>query len=89
MQGISTSHLAPLLTLLLLSLASIAWGGELPRAEPEAVGLSAGKLAELKPALQKLVDEGKIPGGLSWLRGMARWPTRPRSATATWPASHP
>ena len=64
MQGISTSHLAPLMTLLLLSLASIARGGELPRAEPEAVGLSAGKLAELKPALQKLVDEGKIPGGV-------------------------
>ncbi|HEV3167075.1 MAG TPA: serine hydrolase domain-containing protein [Isosphaeraceae bacterium] len=34
---------------------------ELPKAEPEAVGLSAEKLDELKPALQKLVDEHKIP----------------------------
>src|SRR5689334_23241041 len=64
MQGISTSQLAPLMALLPLSLVSIAQGGELPRVEPEAVGLSTGKLAELKPALQKLVDEGKIPGGV-------------------------
>ena len=64
MQSLSTSHLAPVMTLLLLSLASITRGGELPKAEPDAVGLSAGKLAELKPALQKLVDEGKIPGGV-------------------------
>jgi CubicO group peptidase (beta-lactamase class C family) len=39
--------------------------GELPRAEPEAVGLSAGKLADLKPSLQRLVDEGKVPGGVA------------------------
>jgi CubicO group peptidase (beta-lactamase class C family) len=37
----------------------------LPRAEPEAVGLSAGKAAELKPSLQRLVDGGKIPGGVA------------------------
>src|SRR5690242_11263999 len=40
-------------------------GGEWPRAEPEAVGLSAGKAEELKPALQGLVAEGKIPGGVA------------------------
>lgn len=40
-------------------------GGELPRAEPEAVGISAGKSAELQPSLQRLVDEGKIPGGVA------------------------
>jgi CubicO group peptidase (beta-lactamase class C family) len=40
-------------------------GGELPRAEPGAVGLSAGKVAGLQPSLQGLVDEGKIPGGVA------------------------
>src|SRR5262245_5031458 len=40
-------------------------GGELPRAEPGAVGLSAEKAAELKPSLQRLVDEGKVPGGVA------------------------
>ena len=39
--------------------------GELPTAKPEAVGLSAAKLAELTPALQKLVDDGKIAGGVA------------------------
>ncbi len=38
------------------------WAGELPRVEPHEVKLSAEKLAELKPALQKLVDDGKIAG---------------------------
>jgi CubicO group peptidase (beta-lactamase class C family) len=38
--------------------------GELPRSAPEEVGLSAEKLAGLKPALQKLVDAGKNPGGV-------------------------
>jgi CubicO group peptidase (beta-lactamase class C family) len=42
-----------------------AHGGELPRAEPESVGLSAEKAAGLKPSLQRLVDEGKIPGGVA------------------------
>ena len=32
---------------------------------------------------------GRFPAVSSWLPGMARWPTRPRSATATWPASQP
>ena len=34
-------------------------------AAPEAVGLSAEKLAGVKPGLQKLVDDGKIPGGVA------------------------
>ena len=34
-------------------------------AEPDAVGLSPGKLDRLKPALQKLVNDGKIPGGVA------------------------
>jgi CubicO group peptidase (beta-lactamase class C family) len=58
---------------LLMSLAAIAsiacllttQSGELPRVEPREVKLSAEKLAKLKPALQKLVDEGKIAGAVA------------------------
>ena len=39
--------------------------GELTRTEPHHVGLSAGKLAELPPALRNLVDEGKVAGGVA------------------------
>ena len=39
--------------------------GELPRAEPHEVKLSAEKLAELKPALQKLADDAKIAGAVA------------------------
>src|SRR5262249_58123968 len=67
----------------LVSLAT-AHAGELPRAEPEAVGLSAGRIADLKPALQKIVDEGKIAGEVALARASARWPTSCRSGTARW-----
>ena len=40
-------------------------GGEIPTTEPEAVGLSAAKLAELTQRFQKLVDDGKIAGGVA------------------------
>jgi CubicO group peptidase (beta-lactamase class C family) len=50
---------------LLLIVAGPAAAGELPIVEPEAVGLSATKMAELKPSLQRLVDEGKVPGGVA------------------------
>jgi CubicO group peptidase (beta-lactamase class C family) len=54
-----------LMVVTLLTFAhSTASSGELPRAEPREVQLSAEKLEELKPALQKLVDGGKIPGGV-------------------------
>jgi CubicO group peptidase (beta-lactamase class C family) len=42
-----------------------AMAGELPKAEPGEVGLSASKLAELKPAFQKLVEDGRIAGGVA------------------------
>jgi CubicO group peptidase (beta-lactamase class C family) len=42
------------------TLAGLA--GELPRVEPHEVKLSPEKLAELKPALEKLVDDGKTAG---------------------------
>jgi CubicO group peptidase (beta-lactamase class C family) len=39
--------------------------GELPTSEPREIKLSAEKLTSLKPALQKLVDDAKIPGGVA------------------------
>jgi CubicO group peptidase (beta-lactamase class C family) len=54
----------PLLALLLLAVAT-ARGGELPKVEPGEVGLSASKLDELRPSLRKLVDDGKIAGGVA------------------------
>jgi CubicO group peptidase (beta-lactamase class C family) len=53
------------LVLVLLARPGSLSAGELPTAQPEAVGLSPAKLAELTPALQKLVDDGKIPGAVA------------------------
>jgi CubicO group peptidase (beta-lactamase class C family) len=39
--------------------------GELPRAEPQQVGLSAERLTKLTTDLKKLVDDGKISGGVA------------------------
>src|SRR5580700_10553297 len=50
---------------LVLAPCSSVTAQELPSTAPEAVGLSAEKLAGVKPALQKLVDDGKIPGGVA------------------------
>ncbi len=58
------SHRTRLITSLVLFVTAFAQAGELPRAQPDAVGLSPGKLDRLQPALQKLVDDGKIPGGV-------------------------
>lgn len=38
---------------------------DLPRAEPDAVGLSADRLARLTDALQDYVDDGKLAGGVA------------------------
>lgn len=57
--------LAALAALLLPGLPQPAPRGEMPRAEPAAVGLSAEKLADLGPTLQGLVDGGKVPGGVA------------------------
>jgi len=56
----------PLLTCLAACLlARAALGQGLPRARPEAVGLSAAALARIAPALQAYVDSGKLPGLLA------------------------
>jgi CubicO group peptidase (beta-lactamase class C family) len=59
------NRLAVLVASLLLAFPIPAHAGELPKAEPEEVGLSAAKLAELRPSLQRLVDGGKVPGGVA------------------------
>jgi CubicO group peptidase (beta-lactamase class C family) len=53
------------IAVIVLSSDGTTRAGELPTTTPEAVGLSAAQLAELTPALQKLVDEGKIAGGVA------------------------
>ena len=50
---------------LTLGIASVSRGGELPRAVPEEVELNTEALGRIKPGLEKLVDEGKIPGGVA------------------------
>src|SRR5262245_31872251 len=59
------ARFSALVASLLLSFPHPAPCGELPRAEPGEVGLAVGRLADLKPSLQRLVDEGKIPGGVA------------------------
>jgi CubicO group peptidase (beta-lactamase class C family) len=55
----------PLAAFLVLIPLWTARAGELPKSEPADVGLSAETLGKLKPALQRLVDDGKIPGGVA------------------------
>lgn len=50
---------------LLILCTPLARAGELPRSRPDDVGLSAEKLKKLKPELQKLVDDGQIPGAVA------------------------
>jgi CubicO group peptidase (beta-lactamase class C family) len=45
-------------------LPAVLIGYDLPTASPEQVGLSADKLAETQAALQELVDEERIAGGI-------------------------
>ncbi len=60
------SRLVPSFLLAALFLPYLAArAGELPTERPAAVGLSADKLTEIKPSLLKLVDEGKIAGGVA------------------------
>ena len=79
----------------LVAIASIACllttqSGELPRVEPPEVKLSAEKLAKLKPALQKLVDDGKIAGAVALIarHGKVAY-VDVDSAIATWRARRP
>lgn len=46
-------------------LALPAWTKEIPRAKPEAVGMSGEKLAKVKSRVQKLIDDKKIAGAIT------------------------
>ena len=62
-----TSHRARSLVLLLavaLLAAPVQSAEELPRAEPEAVGLSGARLDRLTQAMQAYVDDGHLAGGV-------------------------
>ena len=39
----------------------------LPRAVPEDVGMSAARLERITPAMQRWVDDGRIPGALTMI----------------------
>ncbi len=47
-------------------------GEELPTTEPENVGVSSEKVAELSKFMQSLVDEGKIAGGVTMMAGFGK-----------------
>ena len=49
---------------LCLIVGSTAWGGSLPTATPEAVGLSSERLRRISTRLQQDVDEGVYPGAV-------------------------
>lgn len=49
-------------TALCLGLSCLGHAGRLPAASPEDVGMSAEKIARIKPAVQALVDKEKIAG---------------------------
>jgi CubicO group peptidase (beta-lactamase class C family) len=51
----------------LLLTASHTWGQDLPTAKPEDVGVSAEKVEKLSAFMQSLVDQGKIPGGVTMM----------------------
>jgi CubicO group peptidase (beta-lactamase class C family) len=59
------SHLRLLLASLLILGIPWARAGELSTAPPESLGLSAAKLDRLRSELQKLADDGKVPGGVA------------------------
>ena len=64
----STVFLALIAPLFLISNATaqqVAATAELPMAAPEDVGMSAEKLAKVKPALQKFIDDGKVAGAIA------------------------
>ena len=57
------------------SCAAVLLAAEMPRVDPADVGLSRDKLTELRPALQQLVDNQKLPGAVVWVarRGQVAW----------------
>jgi len=48
-----------------IGFVSVSSAAEIPSAKPEEVGMSAAKLGELNPVVQKLVDENKVAGAIT------------------------
>jgi CubicO group peptidase (beta-lactamase class C family) len=53
------------IAILLAVLTRYSCAAELPRAKPETVGMSAGKLEKVKSEVQKLVNDSKIAGAIT------------------------
>jgi CubicO group peptidase (beta-lactamase class C family) len=51
--------------ILLLLLVPATWAEELPSTSPEDVGMSSEKLARIKPAIQKLIDDQNVAGAIT------------------------
>jgi CubicO group peptidase (beta-lactamase class C family) len=49
----------------LVALAPAAWGGDLPRAKPEEVGVSSERLARIHGTIQRHIDEHRISGAVT------------------------
>jgi len=57
-----TTRIAVVITVFCLLLSCVGYAKELPVTSPEDVGMSSEALARIKPAVQALVDDVKIPG---------------------------
>jgi CubicO group peptidase (beta-lactamase class C family) len=53
-----------LLLAVIVGVAPVAVGQELPRTEPEAVGMSTARLERLGHALRTEIEEGRLPGAV-------------------------
>jgi CubicO group peptidase (beta-lactamase class C family) len=58
------SGFLPLVALAIFNTAPISWSGELPVAQPEAVGMSSAKLARIGPAVQALITNNLVAGAV-------------------------
>lgn len=58
-------RLVPILTIVALTIASVAWGQGLPTTKPQRVGLSPERLERITNALEGDVEAGRIPGALA------------------------
>ncbi len=61
-----------LCSLPLLAIAPAAWAGDLPRAKPEEVGVSSERLGRIHETIQRHIDEHRISGAVTLVRGGAR-----------------
>lgn len=58
------SRILPFVALAILSVAPAAWSQESPAATPEAVGMSAAKLARIGPTVEALIQKNQLAGAV-------------------------